>query len=100
MGISNVGVGFIFAVAPIAGLIAKPLFGAIADRFKKKKMIFLFFILLNLMSYLCVAFLPQNPPERPVQLECAQGESYIRQCGRLNSLCKESVLESFKPEPV
>lgn len=54
----------------LLGLIAKPVFGAVADRFKKKKMIFLFFLLLNLMAYLCVAFLPQNPPNRPVQLVC------------------------------
>ncbi len=100
MGISEVGVGLIFTIAPIAGLIAKPVFGAVADRFKKKKMIFLFFLLLNLMAYLCVAFLPQNPPVRPVQLDCALGQSYIRQCGRLNPHCAESVIESFKPESV
>ncbi|XP_021956189.1 major facilitator superfamily domain-containing protein 6 isoform X2 [Folsomia candida] len=100
MGISEVGVGLIFTVAPVAGLIAKPVFGAVADRFKKKKMIFLFFLLLNLMAFLSVAFLPQNLPVHPVQLDCAMGMSSIRQCGRLNPHCAESVIKSFKKECV
>lgn len=83
----------------MAGLIAKPFFGAMADRFKRKKKLFLFFILLNLMSYLCVAFLPQNELERPVFLECGYGVSYIKQCTRLNvpDQCGAALLDSFKP---
>lgn len=97
MGLSEVAVGLIFTVAPMAGLIAKPFFGAMADRFKRKKKLFLFFILLNLMSYLTVAFLPQNELMRPVKLECGHGVSYIKQCTRLSNHCAETLLDSFKP---
>ncbi|CAL8073450.1 unnamed protein product [Orchesella dallaii] len=100
MGLSEMAVGLIFTVAPMAGLIAKPFFGAMADRFKRKKKLFLFFILLNLMSYLCVAFLPQNKLERPVELECNNGVSYITQCERLSPHCEETILDSFKPVEV
>lgn len=97
MGLSEVAVGLIFTVAPMAGLIAKPFFGAMADRFKRKKKLFLFFILLNLMSYLTVAFLPQNELVRPVKLECDSGVSYIKQCNRVPDHCGEALLDSFKP---
>lgn len=97
MGLSEVAVGLIYTVAPMAGLVAKPFFGAMADRFKRKKKLFLFFILLNLMSYLTVAFLPQNELVRPVKMECATGQSYIKQCNRLSDHCGEALLDSFKP---
>ena len=99
LGISSAAVGFVFGAAPLAGTIAKPLFGAIADRFKKKKIIFLFFILLNLMSFSCMAFLEQKQPERPVTFHCTPYQSQIRQCGASNAHCNESIIDTFKTIP-
>ena len=99
LGISSAAVGFVFGAAPLAGTIAKPLFGAIADRFKKKKIMFLFFILLNLMSFSCIAFLEQKKPQRPVTFHCTQFQSEIRQCGASNAHCNESIIDTFKTIP-
>lgn len=43
LGFSSVIVGYIYTVLPIIGMLAKPIFGAIADRFHRQKKLFLFF---------------------------------------------------------
>ncbi|CAG7717968.1 unnamed protein product, partial [Allacma fusca] len=96
LGISSMETGLIFGAAPVVATIAKPLFGAIGDRFKKKKIIFLFFILLNLISCACMAFLEQKRPGRPVIFKCTYAGTSIRQCGSVNAHCNESIIDTFK----
>lgn len=59
-----------------------PLFGAIADRFKIKKKLFLVFNVLNLVAILCFAFLPmmQQKLVLRVTLDCGSGYSNIQYC--------------------
>lgn len=47
LGFSTVTVGTIYTFLPIFGLLAKPFFGAISDRFKVQKLLFLSFIILT-----------------------------------------------------
>uniref|UniRef100_A0A182U604 Major facilitator superfamily associated domain-containing protein n=1 Tax=Anopheles melas TaxID=34690 RepID=A0A182U604_9DIPT len=43
LGFSTVIVGTIYTVLPIVGMLVKPLFGIIADRFQRQKLLFLIF---------------------------------------------------------
>lgn len=43
LGFSTTVVGGIYTVLPIVGMLAKPLFGVIADRFHRQKLLFLIF---------------------------------------------------------
>lgn len=65
LGFSSFVVGSIYSVLPILGLVAKPLFGALADRYiysiNTRNMIFFrcfssFFLLLRVMSLICFFF--------------------------------------------
>lgn len=82
LGISELGIGLIFIVAPITGLISMPLFGAIADKFNIKKPLFLFFNVLNTIAFLSFAFLPSLTPTRSrnVEFHCNEESSYLLQC--------------------
>jgi len=100
LGVSEVAIGILFSVAPVTGLISMPLFGAIADRFKAKKKLFLFFNIINFFALMAFAFLPHKPPTRPVVLECNLGVTYIVQAGSLtvgsNSKCNQTDVQAFK----
>lgn len=43
LGFSSVVVGTMYTILPIIGMLAKPTFGAIADRFQRQKRLFLTF---------------------------------------------------------
>lgn len=43
LGFSATVVGSIYTVLPIIGMLAKPIFGAIADRFQRQKLLFMIF---------------------------------------------------------
>ncbi|CAL8081521.1 unnamed protein product [Orchesella dallaii] len=87
LGFSELNVGYIFTVAPIAGIISMPLFGMIADRFKIKKKLFLVFNIINLLALLCfpILALTENKASRPVVIECGEGSSHIKHCHTSNS---------------
>ncbi|EEB19281.1 hypothetical protein Phum_PHUM564870 [Pediculus humanus corporis] len=50
-------VGIINGILPFTGMLAKPLFGAIADRFKLHKFIFIFFQILTIIGFFSIHFL-------------------------------------------
>lgn len=79
LGVTEVSVALLFTVAPIAGLISMPLFGAVADRFKMKRNLFIFFNFVNLFGVLSFAFIPIPALNRNVAFECSEGMSYILQ---------------------
>jgi hypothetical protein len=59
LGFSSVIVGTIYTVLPITGMLAKPLFGAIADRYKLQKMLFLAFQIITALSFFVMQFIPE-----------------------------------------
>lgn len=79
LGVTEITVGLLFTVAPITGLISMPLFGAIADRFKMKKKLFLIFNVINFFAVMSFFFLPTVIPTRNVEIECGIGSSYVLQ---------------------
>ncbi|ODM87098.1 Major facilitator superfamily domain-containing protein 6 [Orchesella cincta] len=106
LGFSELNVGYIFTVAPIAGIISMPLFGMIADRFKIKKKLFLVFNILNLLALLCFPLLSltESRTSRPVHIECGEGASHIKHCHASNTShilewssdsAKERILQEY-----
>lgn len=68
----------IYTVLPVIGMIAKPLFGAIADRFQRQKHLFIAFQLSIAVFFLGILFIPAIPSQ--AQLHCHGGVAEIRYC--------------------
>lgn len=70
LGFSSVIVGFIYTILPISGMLAKPLFGTIADRFRCQKILFLIAQLLAAGAFLAIFYSPKIEMDRQVHFEC------------------------------
>lgn len=80
LGFSTVVMGTIYTVLPIVGLLVKPLFGIIADRFQRQKMLFLLFQILTAVPFFLIMFIPAIPQESTVSFHCHAGASNLRYC--------------------
>lgn len=78
LGYSASVVGMIYLVLPIVGMLAKPIFGAIADRFQRQKFLFLLFQFLIIISFFSVLFIPNIPAS--VDFHCHEGEDLMQFC--------------------
>lgn len=84
LGFSGVIVGMIYTVLPITGMLAKPIFGAIADRFRLQKTLFLAFQIVTAISFFVIQFIPEIQTEstaRSAVLDC-DAEIYFRFCSK------------------
>lgn len=70
LGFSSVTVGFIYTILPISGMLAKPLFGSLADRFRCQKLLFLIAQLLTAVAFLSIFYSPQVEVDRRVHFSC------------------------------
>nr|XP_029708315.1 LOW QUALITY PROTEIN: major facilitator superfamily domain-containing protein 6 [Aedes albopictus] len=80
LGFSTVIVGTIYTVLPIVGMLVKPLFGIIADRFQRQKLLFLLFQILSAVPFFLIMFIPAIPQESTVSFHCHEGASDLRYC--------------------
>lgn len=78
LGYSPKIVGLIYFVLPMVGMLAKPIFGAIADRFHRQKFLFLLFQFLIIVSFASVLLIPAIPSQS--ELHCHEGESFMKFC--------------------
>lgn len=79
LGFSSVIVGSIYTVLPIMGMIAKPSMGAVADRFHCQKLLFLGFMLLTVVSFFSILFIPHVNTEIKSQVHCSD-MTLVRVC--------------------
>ncbi|PNF21627.1 hypothetical protein B7P43_G11266 [Cryptotermes secundus] len=82
LGFSSVIVGTIYTVLPITGMLAKPLFGAIADRYQLQKLLFLAFQIITAISFFVIQFIPEIHTESkssPTTLDC-DAFTYFKIC--------------------
>lgn len=71
LGFSSVVVGTIYFILPAAGMLAKPLCGAIADRFRLHKFLFIFFQIITVIAFFSIQFIPEVPVKnKEVTLVC------------------------------
>ncbi|KAM3968456.1 uncharacterized protein ACR2FA_005633 [Aphomia sociella] len=94
LGFTSATVGLIYTILPIFGLVAKPLFGVIADRFKVQKSIFILFQIITIVSFSAIYFIPENRTSSTVQLDCGNGVTVLKSCieGGSADECKISTL--------
>jgi nitrate/nitrite transporter NarK len=82
LGFSSVIVGMIYTVLPITGMLAKPIFGAIADRYQLQKTLFLAFQIVTAISFFVIQFIPEIQTESTAHLATLDCDAvtYFRFC--------------------
>lgn len=80
LGFSSTLVGTIYTVLPISGLVAKPLFGSLADKFKLHKTFFLIFQVVLTIAFFSVYFIPQVDRSANITLICDKNIPYLKIC--------------------
>lgn len=75
LGFSSAVVGVIYTILPICGLFAKPIVGALADRFKWQKKSFIIAQLIIAITYIAIFYSPHLPINDEVQYNCDYGEA-------------------------
>lgn len=96
LGFSSATVGLIYTVLPVFGLIAKPLFGVIADKYKKQKIIFILFQIIIIASFWAIYAIPEDRHLK-VELDCDDGITRLQSCYASNDLvdtCKVSTISN------
>ncbi|XP_064551515.1 major facilitator superfamily domain-containing protein 6-A isoform X1 [Drosophila montana] len=88
LGYSPVVVGTMYTILPIVGLLAKPLFGYIADRYHRHRFLFLGGQLLTAVAFFMILFVPAA--EKP-QFHCHAGVSNIRYCSNYPKDAKQNL---------
>lgn len=80
LGFSSLVVGIIYTVLPVAGMLAKPTMGALADRFQAQKVIFLIAGLVAACAMIGLNFMPTVQQERKIHFSCDNLEAVMDTC--------------------
>nr|CAH7760399.1 unnamed protein product [Callosobruchus chinensis] len=70
LGFSSVVVGLIYTILPVSGMLAKPLFGSIADKFHCHKQLFLVNQLVTAVTFLAIFYSPKIELNHSVDFSC------------------------------
>ncbi|XP_046683291.1 major facilitator superfamily domain-containing protein 6 isoform X1 [Homalodisca vitripennis] len=92
LGFSSVVVGSLYTALPIMGMLVKPTMGALADRYKCQKALFLAFILLTIASFFPLQFVPGLPVESAADFHCHQ-ISDLKICGTDSCVADQLIAE-------
>lgn len=98
LGYSSVIVGFIYMVMPVAGMLAKPLMGALADRYKCQKLIFLVAQLITAVAFLMIFYVPAIPSSEKVHFSCDNGLAVFDTCLDSSANMPRSLLRTRSEE--
>ncbi|XP_065348789.1 major facilitator superfamily domain-containing protein 6-A isoform X1 [Cloeon dipterum] len=94
LGFSSVVVGTLYTVLPVAGMIAKPLFGGLADRLKWHKKFFMTFLALTGILFFLINFTPGTeltPRESGIDLDCGL-ETFFKTCNQTDNCALTRLL--------
>lgn len=80
LGFSGMLAGTVYTVLPISGLIAKPLFGGLADKFKLHKTFFLIFQAILAIAFFTIHFIPEIDRTANVTFTCDHNIPYLEIC--------------------
>uniref|UniRef100_A0A182MVN7 Major facilitator superfamily associated domain-containing protein n=1 Tax=Anopheles culicifacies TaxID=139723 RepID=A0A182MVN7_9DIPT len=95
LGFSTVIVGTIYTVLPIVGMLVKPLFGIIADRFQRQKLLFLIFQILTAVPFFLIMFIPAIPQDSTVTFHCHNGAADLKYCPENGTTIDSCLVESI-----
>ncbi|XP_059612922.1 major facilitator superfamily domain-containing protein 6 isoform X2 [Phlebotomus argentipes] len=98
LGFSTVVVGTVYTILPIMGMLAKPTFGAIADRFQRQKLLFLLFLILTAVSFFAIMFIPPIPADGSVDFHCSGGAVDLKHCPREGEQLDTSTIAALQQE--
>ncbi|XP_055708633.1 major facilitator superfamily domain-containing protein 6 isoform X2 [Phlebotomus papatasi] len=98
LGFSTVIVGTVYTILPIVGMLAKPTFGAIADRFQRQKLLFLLFLILTAVSFFAIMFIPPIPADSSVEFHCNGGAVDLKHCPKEGEHLDSTVIEKLQGE--
>lgn len=99
LGVPSTGVGIMYAVLPFVALLAKPSFGALADKFRIGKLIFILSIISVAIFFGSIAFIPPQTSETFMELEC-NGTAYLKTCNVSDGCSLEKIEMEFKEKEV
>ncbi|XP_052843868.1 major facilitator superfamily domain-containing protein 6-B isoform X1 [Drosophila gunungcola] len=95
LGYSPAVVGTMYMILPIIGMLAKPLFGYIADRYHRHRSLFLGGQVLTGIAFFLIMFVPgMEKPLPKVEFHCHAGVSSVRFCSEYGE-CVEKNLEQY-----
>jgi len=94
LGVDQVGVGIMYMILPFVGLIAKPLFGFISDKFRIGKLIFMLTIALTGVFFSAICFIPGKPTEALLNLDCSSNATLLKTCDDVDSCTLDKLLLS------
>ncbi|XP_016983471.1 major facilitator superfamily domain-containing protein 6-B isoform X1 [Drosophila rhopaloa] len=95
LGYSPAVVGTMYMILPIIGMLAKPLFGYIADRYHRHRSLFLGGQVLTGIAFFLIMFVPgMEKPLPKVEFHCHAGVSELRFCSEYGE-CVERNLERY-----
>lgn len=96
LGVSQVGVGLMYTVFPFVGLLAKPLFGTIADKFKIGKQIFIAAIICAAIFFTSICLIPAKPTEAFLDFDC-NSMTLLKACN-INDNCSLARINLENPD--
>ncbi|XP_076649991.1 sugar baby transporter [Halictus rubicundus] len=97
LGFSGFLVGTIYTILPISGLVAKPLFGGLADKYKIHKTLFLLFQVVVAIAMFSIHFIPEIDKGVNVTFNC-KGVASVQICSKngFSNDVVQSVVEKHK----
>ncbi|GFO30857.1 major facilitator superfamily domain-containing protein 6-like [Plakobranchus ocellatus] len=91
LGLTVPETGIIYGIMPFVGFFVRPLIGAIADKYKKHKMMLISVTLLSGLFYFLLVFVPSRASPKNKNLimetkfECNTQDSFIQDCHKVNN---------------
>ncbi|XP_052076348.1 major facilitator superfamily domain-containing protein 6-like [Mytilus californianus] len=87
IGMTNSQTGIIYGLMPFIGFLVRPLFGALADKFQKHKLILFVCCILTGLCFNLMILVPSKQTEHTkvtTEIMCNQGDLFIRDCYNIN----------------
>ena len=86
LGLTSTETGFIFGIMPFISFFVRPIFGAIADKTKRYKLVMVMCMVLTGLCYCLLLVLPSHLSDKSkfkgieIQMHCGKSGSYIQYC--------------------
>lgn len=97
LGFSGFVVGIIYTIMPITGMFAKPIMGAIADKYRCQKKMFMTMIVITAIAFTCLQYVPKidDGPNFKVRLYCEYGETAFDTCIGPSNMTNDQALTAI-----